>query len=77
MSDIETPYVNINKVADYFKVSVSTIRKWVHSGQIPASAYINIGEVYRFRLDDVEAALTAASKGVQIGASTTTKKDGE
>ena len=60
MSDIETPYVNINKVADYFKVS-----------------YLNIGEVYRFRLDDVEAALTAASKEAQVSASITTINDGE
>ena len=76
MSDIETPYVNIGKVADYFRVSISTIRKWVHSGQIPDTTYINIGEVYRFRLDDVEAALTAASKEAQVEASTTTN-DGE
>ena len=58
----ETPYVNINKVADYFQVSVSTIRKWVNNGYIPDSTYIKIGEVYRFRLDDVEAALTDRSK---------------
>ena len=58
----ETPYVNINKVADYFQVSVSTIRKWVNNGYIPDSTYIKIGEVYRFRLDDVEAALTAATQ---------------
>ena len=76
MSEVETPYVNINKVADYFKVSVSTIRKWVNSGQIPADTYINIGEVYRFRLDDVEAALTVKTKKVQTRASTTTN-DGE
>jgi|TARA_B110000305_G_scaffold35161_1_gene34966 excisionase family DNA binding protein len=76
MSEVETPYVNINKVADYFKVSVSTIRKWVNSGQIPADTYINIGEVYRFRLDDVEAALTVKTKKVQTRASKT-KKDGE
>ena len=58
----ETPYVNINKVADYFQVSVSTIRKWVNNGSVPDNTYIKIGEVYRFRLDDVEAALTAATK---------------
>ena len=50
----ETPYVNINKVADYFQVSVSTIRKWVNNGYVPDSTYIKIGEVYRFRLNDVE-----------------------
>jgi excisionase family DNA binding protein len=63
----ETPYVNINKVADYFQVSVSTIRKWVNNGSVPDTTYIKIGEVYRFRLDDVEAALTAATKQGQDG----------
>ena len=76
MSEVETPYVNINQVADYFKVSVSTIRKWMNSGHIPAHAYIGIGEIYRFRIDDVEAALTVKTKKVQTRASKT-KKDGE
>ena len=76
MTKTETPYANINKVADYFRVSVSTVRKWVHSGQIPADTYIRLGEVYRFRLDDVEAALTDASKEAQVSTSTT-KNDGE
>lgn len=58
----ETPYTNIGKVADYFQVSISTIRKWVNNGYIPDSTYIKIGEVYRFRLNDVEAALTAATQ---------------
>ena len=62
MSDVETPYTNINKVADYFQVSISTIRKWMQTGAIPANTYIKVGEVYRFRLDDVEAALTAAQE---------------
>jgi len=76
MSEVETPYVNINQVADYFKVSVSTIRKWMNSGHLPAHAYIGIGEIYRFRIDDVEAALTVKTKKVQTRASKT-KKDGE
>ena len=76
MSEVETPYVNINQVADYFKVSVSTIRKWMNSGHIPAHAYIGIGEIYRFRIADVEAALTVKTKKVQTRASKT-KKDGE
>jgi excisionase family DNA binding protein len=58
----DTPYVNINKVADYFQVSVSTVRKWVNNDYIPDNTYIKIGEVYRFRLDDVESALSEASK---------------
>lgn len=57
MTEVDSKYVNMNQVADYFNLSLSTIRKWVHTGHIPSSAYINIGEVYRFRLDDVEAAL--------------------
>ena len=58
----DTPYVNIGKVADYFQVSVSTIRKWVTNKSIPEDTYIKVGEVYRFRLDDVEAALTHNTK---------------
>tara|TARA_R110000803_G_scaffold63924_1_gene124667 strand:+ start:2242 stop:2454 length:213 start_codon:yes stop_codon:yes gene_type:complete len=65
MTEETVPYVNINKVADYFNVSVSTVRKWVHSGQIPKNTYINIGEVYRFRLADVEAALYAKKPKTQ------------
>lgn len=76
MSDVETPYVSINKVADYFQVSLSTVRKWVRLGQIPTDTYINVGGVYRFRLDDIEAALAAAPKGVPDDASQTTN-DGE
>ncbi len=71
----ESPYVNIHKVADYFLVSASTIRKWVNSGHIPASTYLKVGEVYRFRIPDVEAALTAATKKAQLG--TSTNKNGE
>jgi excisionase family DNA binding protein len=68
MSDVETPYTNINAVADYFQVSVSTIRKWCRNGAIPLDTYIKVGEVYRFRLDDVEAALTAAQQKGQDSA---------
>jgi excisionase family DNA binding protein len=63
-------------VADYFKVGISTIRKWIYSGHIPDHAYINIGVTYRFNIDAVEAALTAVPKEAQVGASTTTN-DGE
>jgi excisionase family DNA binding protein len=62
MTEQETPYLNINKVASYFQVSVSTIRKWMNTGALPESTYISVGEIYRFRLADVEAALTDRSK---------------
>jgi len=61
----DTPYVPINKVADYFQVSVSTVRKWVNNDYIPDDTYIKVGEVYRFRLNDVESALSRVSKSGQ------------
>lgn len=61
----DTPYVNINKVADYFQVSVSTVRKWVVNDYIPDNTYIKVGEVYRFRLNDVESALSEVTKSGQ------------
>ena len=61
----DTPYVNIGKVADYFQVSVSTKKVGNHKS-IPEDTYIKVGEVYRFRLDDVEAALTHNTKKGKI-----------
>jgi predicted site-specific integrase-resolvase len=61
----DTPYVPINKVADYFQVSISTVRKWVNNDYIPDDTYIKIGEVYRFRLHDVESALSKVTKSGQ------------
>ena len=61
----DTPYVPINKVADYFQVSISTVRKWVNNDYIPDDTYIKIGEVYRFRLHDVESALSEVTKSGQ------------
>ena len=75
MTEEKTPYVDIHKVAEYFLVSVGTIRKWVRTGHIPASTYLKIGEVYRLRIPDIEAALTAATKKAQLG--TSAKKNGE
>jgi excisionase family DNA binding protein len=50
-------YAPIKEVADYFKVSVSTIRNWIRQGLIPEDTYIKIGETYRFNLGLVENAL--------------------
>lgn len=55
-------YAPIKEVAEYFKVSVSTLRGWVKSGKIPASTYIKIDGTYRFNLDLVEEALLEASE---------------
>lgn len=70
MTESEKPYVTIQQVAAYFQVARSTIRNWMTAGKIPADTYIKIGDVYRFRLDAVEAALTEAPKQVQVDALT-------
>ena len=76
MSDTESPYVNINTVVEHYKVSLSTIRKWIYTGEIPASSYIKVGDVYRFRLDEVEAALASKTAKAHKEASTS-KPEGE
>jgi len=53
-------YATIKEVAEYFKVSVSTVRNWVRKGTIPTDTYIKAGETYRFNLDLVEGALLTA-----------------
>lgn len=53
------PFVAIEDVAKFFSVSISTIRSWIRRGYIPPTAYLYIGNTYRFRITDVVAALTA------------------
>ena len=55
-------YAPIKEVADYFKVSVSTLRTWVKSGKIPANTYIKVEGTYRFNLGLVEEALLGPSE---------------
>lgn len=47
-------YVQIEDVAKYFAVSVSTVRAWLRQGHIPEEAYLKIGNTYRFKVKDVE-----------------------
>lgn len=65
-------YATIREVADYFKVSVSTIRNWVRNGTIPADTYIKAGETYRFNLDLVEGALLNTPEGAARATNPTT-----
>lgn len=60
---MSNPYVPIEELAKHFSVSVSTIRMWVRNKHIPEDTYVNIGNTYRFSIDDVTAALTNKSKG--------------
>ena len=54
---MDEPYVGINEIAKYFKVSVSTVRSWVRRGMLPNNTFLKIGKTYRFRKQGVEAAL--------------------
>tara|TARA_R110000824_G_scaffold42280_1_gene124743 strand:+ start:120 stop:380 length:261 start_codon:yes stop_codon:yes gene_type:complete len=52
-------FVQIEELARYFAVSISTIRAWVRQGHIPKTTYIKVGSTYRFNKVAVTAALTS------------------
>lgn len=54
-------YVSIDEVAKYYSVSVSTVRSWIRSGKLTASDFLKLGNTYRFKLADVDAALRRVS----------------
>jgi excisionase family DNA binding protein len=58
-------FVPIEDVAKHFSVSISTVRAWVRQKHIPEDTYIKIGSTYRFRVSDVESALTSSKKEVR------------
>jgi excisionase family DNA binding protein len=62
MTKDKSPFVTIENLAQYFHVSVSTIRSWVRQGHIPETTYIGLGNTYRFNRDAVAAALTGMER---------------
>lgn len=58
----KSPFVTIESLAQYFCVSVSTIRAWVRQGHIPENTYIKLGNTYRFNRAAVEQALMGMHK---------------
>lgn len=58
----KSPFVTIENLAQYFCVSVSTIRAWVRQGYIPENTYIKLGNTYRFNRPAVADALMAMQK---------------
>jgi excisionase family DNA binding protein len=58
-------FVPIEDVAKHFSVSISTVRAWVRQKHIPEDTYIKIGSTYRFRVSDVESALTSSKEEVR------------
>lgn len=61
-------YVSIDEVAKYYSVSVSTVRSWIRSGKLTGSDFLKLGNTYRFKLADVDAALRRVS--VEVNAET-------
>lgn len=70
------PYVEIEKVAEHYKVSLSTIRAWIRNGQIPQDGcYIKIGKTYRFKLSEVDRSVARLNSATALGISATDKED--
>ena len=55
------PYMAIAALAKHFSVSISTVRNWVRSGQIPPDTYVKVSTTYRFNVAKVEEALLAST----------------
>jgi excisionase family DNA binding protein len=55
-----TKYVSATELADYFGVSKALIFARVTAGDIPKSAYLRMGRIFRFDRDAVEEALRNA-----------------
>lgn len=54
-------YVSIDDVAKYYSVSVSTVRSWIRTNKLTASDFLKLGNTYRFKIADVDAALRRVS----------------
>ena len=59
---MDAKYVPIENVAEYFSVSISTIRAWVRQDRIPQNTYIKVGNTYRFCIPEISEALTHRGK---------------
>jgi len=55
---MDAKYVPIENVAEYFSVSISTIRAWVRQDRIPQNTYTKVGNTYRFCIPEISEALT-------------------
>ena len=54
-------YVSIEDVAKYYSVSVSTVRTWIRTNKLTPTDFLKLGNTYRFKIADVEAALRRVS----------------
>jgi excisionase family DNA binding protein len=58
MSEAASKLVQFKEVAEYFDVSVQTVRNWVKDRKIP---FVKLGSVYRFNITEIEKAITTSS----------------
>lgn len=58
-----SPYLAIEPLANYFNVSVSTVRLWIREGTIPEKSYIKVANTYRLHVKAVENALIRHKEG--------------
>jgi len=54
------PLLTIKELSEHLSISTSTLRIWVNSREIPKSAYIKVGNTYRFSYSKVVKALEAS-----------------
>jgi excisionase family DNA binding protein len=66
---VET-YLNIEGLAEYLKLSVQTIRRWVLKREVP---YHKIKKVIRFRLSEIEQWVDGGGKVVLAAADETSE----
>ena len=59
-------FVPIEEVSKHFSVSISTIRACIRQQHIPKSAYLKVGNTYRFRISDVTKALKPEEESVDF-----------
>ena len=62
----DTVYSDVNKTAEYFGVSIHTIRKWVKEGHIRRDHYIRGGTTYLYNIPAIEKVLTGEGKAQQM-----------
>lgn len=61
-------YVSIEEVAKYYSVSVSTVRTWIRTGKLTTTDFLKLGNTYRFKIADVDAALRRVSADAPVEA---------